>query len=1207
MFVNNSKSKRKFRDDAITDSDDRQADGSFAWNELIGVDAASLVAAYGGKTHVLNNFDTIHHVKIENKWSVDLVTALPADKASIPDGPTEKTVAKKGTASKVKARLLMGRFKAGNESVDTSPSDLGGGVTASRKRSSSGISDANDNNTSASSDADVAKRPQKKRKTSSGKPKPSISKEAAMVGDAIARLGPKDMGWASSSLVGQLASMIRDGRKATASAEGEGESTKFCPSTELQTLAYEVINAVTDSHSGFATLQYRDASDKSRSVTYLKLFQPSNKEAKDLVQTGGFAAIMSKRAKSVMTLVSHYDDAYDAETGKSLIAKVAKDLDYTVFKESEFELASHEISHLRDFIGTSTTGMGRLNDFYRATRNVELFPTSYPSLVKEYEEQFALPYKSVMVPLYISSSDDMGSGKTEPCLFIYSADPCLIAESITQAAISSNTFEESFTFCKLRKRVILVMGSDRGDGAYSKLIRLANRTKGNTAEHCQIMAHYDRGAECYENIKTTVANPEYPIRDFDRQAENDLLHMMLVIVKDEKGKMIDGRAYALHFHKRITRTRRSGTAEVAELAYETEIQCVQREDIFTTLPPLSPRSKAEDIPIGVTNEDAAISIRLAASSNNACPKEYDGFVLHDSNSNQEVFRSQFRYGGKLTVPKKATVSVECQRIEAFDSSDVKNYLIQYGVNGASAGCSCPCCTAICVKSHNSYDRVKPEWQGAVDTEMKNDVDELKREGYRTGDAPLRDGPHWDLDACHERYLRLTGDGKFNIGPDTQSRYRKECASVVNKPLTDRPAHKKPLNCMHSPANTMKHYFQYLRTSLANIDRDSPFHLLVKELLSEAETQLNDTGAWKQTKSLDESYSRRIKLAENKAEQYQNEGNDMMYTHWMDEVAEIMQERLANANDGFGNAHKLRAGMETFVESAKFYLDKKSKKPRGPVSYAINKSFEIDGKARFLADKGGFDLTHKDNLKVAENWEKIVARVNKTYPDDPDRQQRVQDLMNGSRDMVKDLLEMASILKSQSKITTAKLEALKIVLTRISKRWRKEVPNKLVFLSYHILEAHVVAFIERYEAYARFGEEGFESSHPHIKKIKELLRTIGSVECRTSNLSRRMSTSLDPKQQKLSSRIRTFKEGRPRPGGYQTNRIANDVATASGVIGSSGNMYFSVGKDAILPRHWREAFELCEYGRAPAAWREAFISDDSLDGSQKIKAEYTSHK
>ena len=279
---------------------------------------------------------------------------------------------------------------------------------------------------------------------------------------------------------------------------------------------------------------------------------------------------------------------------------------------------------------------------------------------------------------------------------------------------------------------------------------------------------------------------------------------------------------------------------------------------------------------------------------------------------------------------------------------------------------------------------------------------------------------------------MTGDGKFNLGTDTQSRYRKDCASVVNKPLTDRPAHKKPLNCMHSPANTMKHYFQYVRTSLADIDCDSPSHLLVKELLREAETQLNDTGAWNQTKSLDESYSRRIKIAETKAEQYQNAGDDMMHDHWMNEVAELTAERLENADGGFGNAQKLRAGMEKFVESAKFYLDKKSKKPRGPASYAINKSFEID-------------------------------------------------------------------------------------------------------------------------------------------------------------------------------RISTFKEGRARPGGYQTKRTANDVSTASGVIGSSDNMYFSVGKDAILPEHWKEAFELCEYGRAPAAWREIFVSDNDLDGSQKIKAEYTSHK
>ena len=492
-FVNDSRTKKKFRDESIKNSKDPDADSSFAWNDLIGVDSASLMAAYGGKNFALNTFEASHHVKIETKWSINLITALPDDKNSIPNGPTETTVAKKGAASKAKARLVL---KAVNESVEAS---LGDNASEGRKRSSrDDVTNASARTTGSgdSGDADGAERPPKRKKST----KPSISKEAAMVCDAIARLGPKDMEWVSSSLVGQLASMIRDGRKATASADGEGESTKFCPSTELHTLACEVINAVTDAHSGFATLEYKDASDKSRSVTYLKLFKPSKKEAEDLVQRGGFAAVVAKRAKSVTTLMSHYDDACDADTGKSLLAKVAKDLEYTVFKASDWELPAH-----------------------------------------------------------------------------------------------------------------------------------------------------------------------------------------------------------------------------------------------------------------------------------------------------------------------------------------------------------------------------------------------------------------------------------------------------------------------------------------------------------------------------------------------------------------------------------------------------------------------------------------------------------------------------------------------------------------------------------VLEAHVVAFIERYEAHARFGEEGFESSHPHIKKIKELLKTIGSVECRTSNLSRRMSTSLDPKQQKLSSRIRTFKEGKPRPGGCQTKRTANDTPTASGVIGSSGNIYFSVGKDAILPEHWREAFELCEYGRAPAAWREIFVSDNDLDGSQKIKAEYTSHK
>ena len=226
VFVNNSKSKRKFRDFAITDSDDPQADGSFAWNDLIGVDAASLIAAHGGKTYALDNFDATHHVKIEDKWNVCLITALPDDKNSIPNGPTETTVAKKGAASKAKARLIL---KAVDEFVDVSLGELGDSASGRRKRSSG---DDIANASAGNGDADGADRPPKRKKPS-GKPKPSNSKEVDAVCDAIRRLGPKDMEWVSSSLIGQLASMMREGRRAAA-AEGDGEGSKFCPTPELR-------------------------------------------------------------------------------------------------------------------------------------------------------------------------------------------------------------------------------------------------------------------------------------------------------------------------------------------------------------------------------------------------------------------------------------------------------------------------------------------------------------------------------------------------------------------------------------------------------------------------------------------------------------------------------------------------------------------------------------------------------------------------------------------------------------------------------------------------------------------------------------------------------------------------------------------------------------------------------------------------------------
>ena len=111
--------------------------------------------------------------------------------------------------------------------------------------------------------------------------------------------------------------------------------------------------------------------------------------------------------------------------------------------------------------------------------------------------------------------------------------------------------------------------------------------------------------------------------------------MLLVIVKDESDKMIDGRfhAHALHFYKTISRTRRSGTVAPprSRAIYHASTRLksnAPNEKTSSLLLLLFHRdSKSADIPISVTNEDAAISIRRPASSNSKEIRRIHSFCM----------------------------------------------------------------------------------------------------------------------------------------------------------------------------------------------------------------------------------------------------------------------------------------------------------------------------------------------------------------------------------------------------------------------------------------------------------------------------------------------------------------------------------------------------------------------------------------------------
>ena len=212
-LTHNSKSKKKFgetKKKGGSTKEGEKVDQSFSWNDLIGIDTASFLRAYGGSTNIQNKFVSQHKVKIENKWDVNFVTALPPGKTNVPNGPTVETVSKKGSASEAKARQVLVEYNSTRESGEALRRNLDL-PDASVGRGGGGGGGGGNVGDGGACDKDG--RPSKRQKKSDSEPKASVSKEATAALNAIEALSTKDVGNVSSSFVGQIASMIRQERK----------------------------------------------------------------------------------------------------------------------------------------------------------------------------------------------------------------------------------------------------------------------------------------------------------------------------------------------------------------------------------------------------------------------------------------------------------------------------------------------------------------------------------------------------------------------------------------------------------------------------------------------------------------------------------------------------------------------------------------------------------------------------------------------------------------------------------------------------------------------------------------------------------------------------------------------------------------------------------------------------------------------------------
>lgn len=962
-------------------------------------------------------------------------------------------------------------------------------------------------------------------------------------------------------------------------------------SSQLQTLAHLVINRCTN--DGIVTLNCTNTVKRS----YTAKYAPMAKERKAESQLEGGRRHPRTIAKKAATLSQYFqigtrDDA--------VLTALAEHLGYSVFLTSSLQLKDYDIIALRDYIGTSMRGISRMSQFMKTKKLPMIFPPNFVRLVAAYEAKGGPSFTTIQVPLYVNIRED----KKQYCTFWYDRDPYRVAEDILSRAIMEGKFDNSFLFSALNNKFVLVFGGDKGGDMFSMLIRTANRKDGNSATYSQVLAQYEDGAECYDNLKITVYSKAYPVRGFIQLLLDDALIALAFKVQDRDGNRVDCRSSLLQ----IADLGKKSNFIPKDVSFELDSK--RQEDntvIQDVIPEIDGRPrKIIEVPIDVGDghlkltvhlvkaspEDLSFSAAVESTDEENGTKFFSGFrVAYDSN----VIES-FRWARNkiLRVPIGTSVLVDQYHTMGFPSNDTKQSLIVSGIGSPSSSCSC----LVCMARSTDFTSSLPTWQA----EFKDDADEPSLQ-YGP-DAPIREGT-LSYRKCYERYAVETGDGLYAKSYEASMVDKRASGSVVHEPLADVPPAKESMSPMHASQGVFTHFSDSLRSRLHDIDKQGPWMKEVGKVMEAAEQMIVKDDNWRvEHKASLEFDKQRIVLEKKKLAE--KDTNSVLKLS--EEITTNKSVKMEHAKTSeYGKNNLLRTGAKELLADIKKYL--KSKKPKGPAEYHFNRSIELHANVRYQAQHSGFELTNKDGLKALDKWDDICESTALSYPRDSSTiQKQIVQLMKESKTIAGPLLQLSKLLKSQEKFNDQRLRTLKVAIARLSKAWRKALPGKDVFIKLHHIECHMLSFVMLYRMVGRLSEEGFEACHPTLNAVQKILKSIVNTQQRITTMGRRFNVRSDDNVQSVISEIKTKTQG-PKRGKYNKTinlRVSENLehvecGTLRASIEYPGHALISTG--GLIPDAWVDVKLMAAFGRVPASWSNSFQACPGIGQSQQQKAKF----
>ncbi|CAB9507987.1 unknown protein [Seminavis robusta] len=426
-------------------------------------------------------------------------------------------------------------------------------------------------------------------------------------------------------------------------------------------------------------------------------------------------------------------------------------------------------------------------------------------------------------------------------------------------------------------------------------------------------------------------------------------------------------------------------------------------------------------------------------------------------------------------------------------------------------------------------------------------------------------------------------------------------SVVHEPLLYTMPELNSCSGMHVSSGLLTHCTLKVLEYLGELDKSTPWLMELTDMVEEAKQYVRTaTDSTEKLRKTDAKIARDIKAAASMA--------PMMVEQLQAERETISSKLRAET--------KARDAAKLFIEKGSEFLGGVAKKTKsrivGPATYCFRKAYEVDGRVGFRVENSGFELSNGDGIRVLERREKIVDRMKRVFDDNLPMQQAVDKMMDTYLKLASLLYWMSVTMKSQRKWSLEQCEEFESTAREYAKLWLSfaggDNEDPAIFNKLHVLVTHIPQFVRTNGMLGRCSEEGFESSHKCIEKVRDPLKCMTSTEDRAHTIYRRIMLQSRPEIERTFESINERFSQKKR-GSYNkdpTKMKTADSAPAGGDVVDSLSLpdgFIQSINGYVIKASWKDHFEFVCFSKVPSSWSTVFREDNRLGDGCRLRTEY----